>query len=456
MVGTHGQLAVTQVKLGGSGFERGKALAARCRELIPGGCHTYAKGDDQFPQRAPSFIARGQGCHVWDLDGNEYIEYGMGLRAVTLGHAYPPVVEAAARQLQFGSNFGRPAPIELECAERFLELVPTADMVKFCKDGSDALDGAIRLARAHTGRDHVAICGDHPFFSTSDWFIGSTAMPGGIPEWTRSRTVKFNYNNRASVEQLFDRLDGQIACVILEPARLEEPRDGFLTWLSDYCHRRGALFVLDEMITGFRWHKSGAQHVYGVRPDLSTFGKALANGFALSALAGRREIMSLGGIDAKASHGQERVFLLSTTHGAETHGLAAGIATLETYRDQEVIEHLYRQGERLRRGIHAAAKSAGVADQVRCLGRSCCLLFVTLDRDGQPSQALRALFMQEMIRHGILAPSFVVSYSHSDHDIDLTIEAAAEALLVYRKALEDGVERYLVGPPVKPVFRPYM
>jgi glutamate-1-semialdehyde 2,1-aminomutase len=433
-------------------FDLGKDLAARARALIPGGCHTYAKGDDQFPQLAPSFIAQGKGCHVWDLDGNEYIEYGMGLRAVTLGHAYQPVIDAVARQLPLGANFGRPSPIEVECAERFLELVPTAEMVKFCKDGSDAMDGAIRLARAYTGRDCVAICAEHPFYSTADWFIGTTPMPAGIPESTRSRTLKFHYNDRESVERLMREHGGEIACVVLEAARLDEPRENFLGWLQETCRRHGALVVFDEMITGFRWHKSGAQYVYGIRPDLSAFGKALANGFSVSALAGRREVMRLGGLD----HDRERVFLLSTTHGAETHALAAAVATMETYRDQDVIGHLYRQGERLRAGVTAAAQSAGVDRQVECLGRPCCLLFTTRDHEERPSQEFRALFLQELIRRGVLAPSFVVSYSHTDRDIDRTIEAVAEALGIYRQALDHGVEKYLVGPPVKPVFRPYV
>jgi len=432
-------------------FERGKQLAKRAHALIPGGCHTYAKGDDQFPTLAPSFIARGKGCRVWDLDGNEYIEYGMGLRSVTLGHAYQSVIDAVARQLPFGTNFGRPSPIEVECAERFLELVPTAEMVKFCKDGSDAMDGAIRLARAYTGREYVAICSDHPFYSTADWFIGTTAMPGGIPEWIRSRTLKFTYNDRESVERLMREQGGQIACVVLEAARLEEPRESFLAWLQEACCQQGALLVFDEMITGFRWHKSGAQYVYGVKPDLSAFGKAMANGFSLSALAGRREVMRLGGLD----HDRERVFLLSTTHGAETHAMAAAIATMETYRDSDVIGHLYRQGERLRAGVAAAAQSAGVERQVECLGRPCCLLYTTRDQAGRPSQEFRALFLQELIKRGVLAPSFVVSYSHSDLDVDVTIEAVAEALEVYRQALDNGVERYLVGRPLKPVFRQY-
>ena len=440
-----------QSTLGGTSFDCGKALSRRAHDLIPGGAHTYAKGDDQYPQQSPAFIVRGKGCHVWDMDGNEFIEYGMGLRAITLGHAYPPVVEAAARQMQLGANFVRPAPIEVECAERFLELIPTADMVKFGKHGSDALDGAVRLARAHTGRDYIAICGDHPFFSTADWFIGTTPMPGGIPQWVRSHTVKFKYNDLASVQTLFDLHPGQIACVILEPARLEEPAAGFLTGLKAMCQHNGVVLIFDEMITGFRWHRSGAQHVYGVTPDLSTFGKAIANGFGLSALAGRREIMQLGGYD----HDRERVFLLSTTHGAETHSMAAAIAAMTTYRTEDVVGHLYRQGARLRRGVAAAASAAGVQAQVECLGRDCGLIYTTRDQDGQPSQEFRALFLQELIRRGVLAPSFMVSYAHTDSDIDHTINAVSDALITYRRALEDGVERYLVGEPVKPVFRPF-
>lgn len=436
-------------KLGGVNFENGRGLSARAHRLIPGGAHTYAKGDDQFPELAPGFIQRGKGCHVWDLDGNEFIEYGMGLRAVTLGHAFEPVVAAATAQMQLGANFVRPAPIEVECAERFLELVPSADMVKFGKHGSDALDGAVRLARAHTGRDYIAICSDHPFFSVSDWFIATTPMPGGTPQWVRSHTLGFHYNDLQSVRELFERHPQQIACVILEPARLDEPAPGFLASLKELCHRNGALLVFDEMITGFRWHNGGAQHVYGVTPDLSSFGKAIANGFSLSALAGTREIMQLGGFD----HDRERVFLLSTTHGAETHSMAAGIATMTTYRDHDVIGHLHRQGRKLRDGVSAAARDAGVAEQVQCLGRDCAVLFTTKDAQGRPSQEFRALFMQEMIRRGVLAPSFVVSYSHSDADIQHTIDATAESLRVYRRALEGDVHEYLVGRPVKPVFR---
>ena len=426
-----------------------QALRQRSHDLIPGGCHTYAKGDDQFPEQAPPFIVRGSGCRAWDIEGREFIEYGMGLRAVTLGHAFEPVVEAVRRQLGHGTNFTRPAPIEVECAEQFLDLVPTAEMVKFCKDGSHAVDGAVRLARAHTGRDLVAICGDHPFFSTSDWFIGTTEMNSGIPEATRRLVVKFRYNDIASLEALFAQHHGQIACVVMEAARIEEPGPGYLEAVRRLTHANGALLVFDEMITGFRWHLRGAQHEYGVAPDLSTFGKAMANGFSVSALAGRREIMKLGGND----HDRERVFLLSTTHGAETHELAAALATMRFYRDNPVIETLYARGARLRSGFERAVADSGLEGYVDVVSRDCNLLFGTRDPENKPSQPFRTLFIQELIKRGVIGPSFVVSFSHTPADIDHTIDVVRETLTVYRRALEDGVGPYLGGRSIKPVFR---
>jgi glutamate-1-semialdehyde 2,1-aminomutase len=418
--------------------------------VIPGGSHTYAKGDDQFPFNAPPFLVRGKGCHVWDGDGNEYLEYGMGLRAVTLGHGFEPVVEAAARQMRLGINFNRPSPIELECAEALLALLPRAEMVKFAKNGSDVTTAAVKLARAHTGRDLVAICRDQPFFSTDDWFIGTTAMPAGIPEAVRRLTVGFRYNDIESVEALFREHPGQVACVVLEAETIEPPRDHFLQRLRELCHSNGALFILDEMITGFRWHLGGAQAYYDVEPDLSTFGKAIANGFSVSALVGKREIMERGGL----RHDGDRVFLLSTTHGAETYGLAAAIETIRTYRTQGVVEFLWRQGERLRRGVEAVVAELSLEGHFSVLGKTCNLVYATRDREKRPSQPFRTLFMQELVRRGILAPSFVVSFAHSDTDIDRTVEAVRGALGVYRKALDEGCETYLEGPSVKPVFRP--
>jgi glutamate-1-semialdehyde 2,1-aminomutase len=431
-------------------FEASRRLQKKAHALIPGGCHTYAKGDDQYPVLAPGFIARGAGCRVWDADGNEFIEYGMGNRAVGLGHAYPSVVAAARDALDCGCNFTRPSTLEVACAEEFLGLVREAEMVKFCKDGSDATSGAVKLARAYTGRDLVAICADHPFFSVDDWFIGTTPMNAGIPVAVQQLTVSFRYNDIASAQALFERHPRQIAACVLEAARTDEPHDGFLHELQRLCHANGALLILDEMITGFRWHNGGAQRVYDIVPDLSCWGKALANGFSVSALAGKREFMRLGGLDHTD---KPRVFLLSTTHGAETHALAAAMASMQAYRSEPVIEHLYRQGTRLRRGAEEAIKRRGLLSYVKIFGRPCCLLYATLDRDGKPSQAYRSLLLQETIKRGVIMPSLVVSYSHTDADIDATIEAIDGMLEVYARALEDCAERHLVGRPSQIVYR---
>jgi glutamate-1-semialdehyde 2,1-aminomutase len=428
---------------------RGKQLAARLRQVVPGGCHTYAKGDDQYPELAPSLIARGQGCHVWDVDGNRFIEYGMGLRAVTLGHAYPKVVEAVRAALELGTNFTRPAPQELVCAEAFLSLIDGADMVKFTKDGSTATSAAVKLARRATGREMVAICRDHPFFSYDDWFICTTTSDGGIPRVFYDQVVQFHYNDLASLRAQFAAHPGAIAAVILEPSRLEEPAPGFLAELVALSHAEGAVVIFDETITGFRWHARGAQHLYGVVPDLSVFGKGMANGFAHSALAGKREVMHWGGRDRP----DEDVFLLSTTHGAETPAVVAAIATMEIYRTEPVAEHLHRVGARLAEGLRQVSARHGLSDFVMPVGRACHLYFATRDPKGQPSQPFRTLFLQEMIRRGVLGPSFVVSYSHQDEDIDRTIDAIDGALAVYARAMAaDSVDGLLVGAPSRIVY----
>ncbi len=429
-------------------FTRSHQLSARLRSLIPGGAHTYAKGTDQYPEFSPHVLARGRGCHVWDIDGNEFIEYGMGLRAVTLGHAFPQVVEAVRKSLDLGTNFNRPAAMELECAETFLELIEGADMVKFTKDGSTADTAALKLARAYTGRDMVALCAEHPFFSYDDWAMCTTTMDGGIPEVERSMTLRFNYNDIESLRRLFLEKPGRIAAVFLEAVRTEEPGDGFLQGVQALCREHGAVMVFDEVITGFRFHLGGAQQLYGVVPDLAIFGKALANGFSVSALCGKREIMRLGSRERE----QDNVFLLSTTHGAEIPALAAAIATMHVYRSEPVVEQLYRQGERLQRGMLEAVRRHGMGDYVTIAGRPCNLLFGTRGPDGQPSQAYRTLFLQELIRRGVLAPSFIVSYSHTDEDIDKTIDAIDGALSVYKRALDEGTDRYLVGSPSRHVF----
>ena len=275
---------------------------------------------------------------------------------MTLGHGFPRVADAVRSRLDDGTNFVRPSALELEAAESFVDLIAAADMVKFTKDGSTANTAAVKLARAFTGRDLVAICREHPFFSYDDWAMVATPLRSGIPGGVEQLTLMFSYNDLGSVEELLERYPGRIACFMLEPERTDPPRDGFLQRLQELVHADGALLVFDECVTGFRWDNGGAQAVHGVAPDLSSWGKGIANGFALSALAGRREVMELGGLH----HARDRVFLLSTTHGAEHVGLAAGIATMQTYRDEPVIATLAARGERLRAGIERAAAAHGV------------------------------------------------------------------------------------------------
>jgi glutamate-1-semialdehyde 2,1-aminomutase len=430
-------------------FDRSRELAERLRRAVPGGSHTYAKGPDQFPEESPAVIVQGRGSHVWDADGNEFIEFGMGLRSVALGHAYPGVVDAVRASLELGTNFSRPAAIELECAETFLDLFPTAEMVKFTKDGSTATSAAVKLARRATGRDLVAMCAEHPFFSYDDWFMTTTTTAGGIPHDDRLYSVPFSYNDLESLERCFMQFPNRIGAVILEPVRTDAPLPDFLPGVRRLCDTHGAVLVFDEMITGFRYALHGAQDLYGVVPDLSTFGKAMANGFSLSALAGRRDLMMLGGRRSQ----DDDVFLLSTTHGAETPSLAAAIATMRTYAREPVIEHLYRQGERLVEGFRSLSAEHGLSDYVFPFGFACNLLFATHGPDRRPSQEFRTLFLQELIQRGVLAPSLVVSYSHDDLDIERTLSAVDGSLGVYSSALEQGsTEQFLVGPPSRPVF----
>ena len=430
-------------------FDRSRAHQRRAHHLIPGGAHTYAKGDDQMPEAMPVVIARGQGCRVWDVDGNEYVEYGMGLRAVTLGHAEPRVLAAAAEWLGRGANFSRPAEVELAAARAFLDAVPGQDMVKFTKDGSSATTAAVKLARAATGRETVAFCADHPFLSQDDWFIGSTPLSAGVPEATRALTRRFPYGDPGALRDAL--ADGAVACVVMEAVRDASDPAAYLAEVQRICSDAGSLLVLDEMITGLRWHRGGAQTLYGLRPDLTTFGKALGNGFAVSALAGRRDLMELGGL---RETGQDRVFLLSATHGAETHALAAAVEVLRIYETEDVVGTMHARGAELRRGVAEVVARHGLGDAVGTAGRDCNLVFTTRDADGAPSQPFRTLFLQEMTRRGVLGPSFVISAAHDAAAIRQTLDALDGALAVYAQALDAGsVDGLLEGRPVQPVFR---
>jgi len=390
---------------------------------------------------------------------------------VTLGYADERVNRAAIRGMELGVNLTRASVLELEAAEKMVALAG-ADMVKFAKNGSNATTAAAKVARAYTGRQFICVPRQHPFFSFDDWFIGATAIKRGIPEVHHATTLVFDYGDLASLQQLFAEHPGQIAGVMLEPATTVGPCDGapgydrlqpptpqvahwpgnFLKQVQDLCRREGALFILDEMITGFRWDLHGAQRLFGVQPDLSTFGKGMANGFAVAALVGRREVMEVGAINKP---GQERTFLVSTTHGGEMASLAAFLETVAIYEERDVVRHLWDYGARLSTGLEALAREAGIGQAFRMQGSAVSLNYATFDAQGQASLPLRTLFSQEMIRHGVLMPWIAQSFAHGPVELECTLEAARKALAVYAQALEGGVERFLQGPAIKPVFRQF-
>ena len=424
----------------------------RLLKSIPGGAHTYSRGYDQYPENAPQILKNGSGAYTYDLDNNKYLDYGMALRAVNLGYANKEVNQAAIRQIENGNNLTRASIIELEAAELLIDMIDSVDMVKFTKNGSTATTAAIKLSRAYTNRDLVARCASHAFFSYDDWFIGSTPANLGIQEKDIQNTKLFSYNDIDSLIELFHKYPEQISCIILEPSVTEHPKDNFLQKVKEVCHKNGAVFILDEMITGFRWHMKGAQHYYNVEADLCTFGKAMANGFSVAAVAGKREIMQQGSIEFS---GTERLFMLSTTHGAEMSGLGAFLETMKFMEEQKVVEHLWAYGGKLIKLMNGMAKKYGIEKNFIAGGVECSPYYLTFDKDGQSSLGLRTLFSQEMIKNGVLIPWIALSYLHGEEELELTKKALESTFEIYKKAVDEGFEKYLVGDVIKPVFRKY-
>jgi len=424
----------------------------RLLRAIPGGAHTYSRGFDQYPENAPQILERGEGAYTYDLDGNRFLDYGMALRSVSLGYANKQINEAAIKQISYGNNLTRASAIELQAAELLIDTIDSVDMVKFTKNGSTATTAAIKLSRAYTGRGLVARCADHAFFSFDDWFIGSTPANFGVQKSDIENTKMFPYNKIDSLKKLFEAYPDQIACVILEPSVTEHPKNNFLHEVKSLCHKNGAVFILDEMITGFRWHLKGAQYYYGVEPDLCTFGKTMANGFSVAAIAGKRELMQQGSIEFQ---GTERLFMLSTTHGAEMSGLGAFVATIKFMRENNVIDHLWGYGSKLVNLMNETAKDFNLEKYFVAGGVECSPYYLTFDKDGQYSLGLRTLFSQEMIKNGVLIPWIAISYMHGDEELRITKKALQHTFEVYKKAINEGIDKYLVGDVIKPVFRKY-
>lgn len=425
----------------------------RAARIIPGGAHTYSKGRDQFPANVPQAFVSGKGGRVRDLDGREFVDWGMGINNVLIGHAEDVIDDAACEALRQGQNFSRPTVREVETAERLAAIIDGAEMIKFAKNGSDANTAALRLARAFTGRKLVLFDGAAPFLAIHDWFIGHTAIDAGVPEEAKRLAKPFIFNDLGSVERLFADHGSEVSAVILEPCRDLRPAPGFLEGLRRLCDQHGAILIFDEIVTGFRYYLHGASRLFGVKPDLITLGKGMANGYSIAALAGRTAVMERGGLD----HAAERVFLLSTTNGAEQSGLAAASAVIDFYQRHDVIARLSTVGAAAAACVRDAAKAAGIESHLRAGGDFSCRPTVAyLDHDGQPSPAHRTLFLQELIVKGVFMPWICPSFRHGDSELQQTAEACRHAARVYAQAIERrSVDGLLAGPAVKPVMRRY-
>lgn len=418
-------------------------LLARAERVIPLGAQTFSKSRTQFPFGvSPYFAERAEGATVWDADGNAYTDFVNALAAVTLGHAFPPVVEAVTAQVRQGTIFSMSHRLEAEVAELICAMVPCAERVRFGKNGSDATAGAVRVARAFTGRDHVLVCGYHGW---QDWYIGATARSLGVPEAVRALTHSFPYNDLAALDGLLESHRGQVAAIVLEPMNVAAPAPGYLEGVRARADAAGALLVFDETITGFRFARGGAQELFGVTPDLACFGKGLANGFPLSAVAGRAEVMRL----------MEEVFF-SFTMGGETVSLAAAKAALETLEREPVIDHLRRLGTRLKAGLTEALARAGAGEVLRVAGDPTWSFLLIGDGPAADAWGLRTLYEQELFARGFLGlGAHNLSYAHTEADIDALLGAYAEILPLMAEAASapGALSRLLRCAPLEPLFR---
>lgn len=423
-------------------YNKSEEMLHRALRVIPLGTQTFSKSKTQYPYGvSPYFIQKAQGSKVWDIDGNEYIDFINSLCAITLGYNDRDVNKAVSDQLEEGVIFSLPHSIEVEVAEKIIEMVPCAEMVRFGKNGSDATAGAVRIARAYTGRDYVAVCGYHGW---QDWYIGSTTRNLGVPQSTQEMTLKFNYNDINSLEKLFSDFPKKIAAVILEPMNVQEPQDNFLMKVRKLTHANGAVLIFDETITGFRFAKGGAQEYFNVTPDLATFGKGLANGYPLSVVTGRADIMKL----------MEEVFF-SFTFGGETLSLAASLATLTKLQAEPVIETLYKQGQKILDGINNLIKDKGMTNIISTTGNPTWNFLQFKDTPSYNQWEIKTLYMQEVFARGILAyGTHNMSYAHTDQDIEKLLEVYDEVFNIIKDVVQNNnLEKYLKCEPLVPLFK---
>jgi len=415
---------------------------ARAEAIIPTGSQTFSKSRTQYPVGvSPLFATRANGPYLWDIDGNKFIDLVSNLASITLGYRNPRVDSAVRRQLKYGNGFSLPGPLEAIVAEKIATLVPSAEMVRFGKNGTDATSAAVRLARAYTGRDLVAVCGYHGW---QDWFIGSTSRNKGVPKKTASLTLTFKYNDIQSLENLFAKYPKTIAAVILEPMTSEYPIDNFLAKVKKMCERKGAILIFDETITGFRFAKGGAQEEFNVSPHLTTFGKGIANGYPLSVVCGIQEIMKE----------MENIFF-SGTFGGELLSLAAANVVLSMHRKDEVSPRLKEYGDDLSRKLEKLVDQLGMKSLIEIKGHPTWKFLEWREGLGLTVPQLKTYFMQEMLRRGILILStHNITLAHSKNIRKKIIRSYEEVLDLMNTEISKGsLAAKLEVEPLKPLFK---
>lgn len=426
---------------GGNRYAESLSLLTRAERTIPLASQTFSKSRIQFPpDAAPLFLDSGKGGRVTDVDGNSYVDLVCGLLPVTLGYCDPDVDRAIGDQLAKGISLSLATRLEAELAERLVEIIPCAEMVRFGKNGTDATSAIVRLARAATGRDRIAVCGYHGW---QDWYIGATTRHLGVPQAVRDLTHLFPYGDLAALEDLLESRKDEFALVMMEPANAIAPPDGYLQGMRDLAHKHGALFAFDEIITGFRFALGGAQELFGVTPDLASFGKGMANGMPISAVVGRADIMRL----------MEDIFF-SGTFGGEALSLAASIATIDKMKDQNVITRLWDTGGALANGVRELAHRHGLDDVVTLAGFPPWMLVGFHDHAAARKEAIKTLYISEMAANGVLVnASHNICAAHDQADITQALDAYDAALgTIAAELAQGGLEDRLPVPAVEPVF----
>ncbi len=423
-------------------FKKSEKFLSRAERVIPLGSQTFSKSKTLLPLGAsPFFAEKGKGSKLYDLDGNKFIDFVNGLASVTLGYRDSDIDNSVKKQLKKGVTFSLSHPIETQLAEMLTNIIPCAEMVRFAKNGSDATSAAIRVARAFTGREHIAVCGYHGWH---DWYIGSTTRDLGITNEGKKSTHRFKYNNIEDLESLLQSKKNKFAAVIMEPMNTTWPKKGYLKKVASICRSHGALFIFDEIITGFRFHLSGAQKYFNVTPDLATFGKGIANGYPLSVLAGKKKYMNI----------VEDIFF-SGTFGGETLSIAAAIASIDKYKKHNVVAHLETQGKKIIKGTENLIEKNSLSNYLSISGHPSWSFINFLPNKKIPPLSIKTLFIQEVLKRGIYAlGSHNLSYSHTNQDIKKLLSCYKEVFSILAQALNKGdISKYLECDPIKPLFK---